>query len=163
MTYFDRSLRVVQNLIESFHGSMFRKCHASSLAVFRIAFGEFIFANSVYLSNIYNACKMCLNVTCLIRLNAVHSWLHTFAWKILLYQYINYDNLIILSLNYHFTGFAMVVDTLYERGLINAELVWKEDECRFPVFHFIRPLPLDWMYFIYFIMLIGALILLKYY
>ena len=55
----------------------------------------------------------------------------------------------------------MVVDTFYERGLLNAEHVWKQDQCLFPVFHFFQPLSLDWMYLIYFFMLVGALNLIK--
>lgn len=56
-------------------------------------------------------------------------------------------------------GMLMVIDITQERGL--SHLDWKYLDgapvCRFPLFNFLHPLPLDWMYFVYFVMLLGAL------
>ncbi|XP_059145030.1 vitamin K-dependent gamma-carboxylase-like isoform X2 [Physella acuta] len=55
-------------------------------------------------------------------------------------------------------GFLMIIDTLQERGMSVVDKVWASKEiCRFPLFSFIQPLPLEWMCVIYIIMLSGAL------
>ncbi|ESO88963.1 hypothetical protein LOTGIDRAFT_182855 [Lottia gigantea] len=54
-------------------------------------------------------------------------------------------------------GFLMLIDIPQERGLGMADVRWGHtDECRFPLFNFLKPLPLEWMYIVYFVMLIGA-------
>lgn len=56
-------------------------------------------------------------------------------------------------------GMLMAIDITQERGL--SHLDWKYLDgapvCRFPLFNFLRPLPLDWMYFVYLVMFLGAL------
>ncbi|RZF35606.1 hypothetical protein LSTR_LSTR005134 [Laodelphax striatellus] len=55
-------------------------------------------------------------------------------------------------------GIVMLIDTLEERGFTEAERLWGDPkECRFPLFNFLRPLPLKWMYFLYTIMSFGAI------
>ncbi|XP_076330015.1 gamma-glutamyl carboxylase [Tachypleus tridentatus] len=55
-------------------------------------------------------------------------------------------------------GLMMIMDIPNERGLANADIMWGDPwKCRFPLFNILRPLPLEWMYVIYFIMLIGAI------
>ncbi|XP_069669123.1 vitamin K-dependent gamma-carboxylase isoform X2 [Periplaneta americana] len=54
-------------------------------------------------------------------------------------------------------GFLMVLDIPEERGLSNADINWGDpNECRFPLFNFLQPLPLQWMCIVYLIMWIGA-------
>lgn len=56
-------------------------------------------------------------------------------------------------------GMLMAIDITQERGL--SHLDWKYLDgapvCRFPLFNFLHPLPLDWMYFVYLVMFFGAL------
>lgn len=56
-------------------------------------------------------------------------------------------------------GMLMAIDITQERGL--SHLDWKYLDgapvCRFPLFNFLHPLPLDWMYFVYLVMFVGAL------
>ncbi|RWS09282.1 long-chain-fatty-acid--CoA ligase 6-like isoform X5 [Dinothrombium tinctorium] len=55
-------------------------------------------------------------------------------------------------------GFLMIIDTINERGLCVADHRWGDAlTCRFPLFNFIKLLPLEWMCFLYFLMLMGAL------
>ncbi|XP_012934732.1 vitamin K-dependent gamma-carboxylase [Aplysia californica] len=55
-------------------------------------------------------------------------------------------------------GFLMVLDIFQERGLATADGRWGDkEECRFPLFNFLKPLPLQWMYIVYLVMLAGAL------
>ncbi|XP_039294143.1 vitamin K-dependent gamma-carboxylase [Nilaparvata lugens] len=55
-------------------------------------------------------------------------------------------------------GIVMLIDTVEERGFTEAERLWGDPkECRFPLFYFLRPLPLKWMYFLYTIMSLGAI------
>ena len=50
----------------------------------------------------------------------------------------------------------MLLDIWQERGWGDlVELFGDEEECRFPLFNFLRPLPLEWMYIVYLIMCIG--------
>ncbi|CAL1530882.1 unnamed protein product [Lymnaea stagnalis] len=48
-------------------------------------------------------------------------------------------------------GFLMILDTIEERGMAMADVFWgmdDDDVCRFPLFNFLHPLPLVWMYLI---------------
>ncbi|XP_038609868.1 vitamin K-dependent gamma-carboxylase [Tachyglossus aculeatus] len=56
-------------------------------------------------------------------------------------------------------GFLMVLDIPQERGLSSLDHRYLEglEVCRFPLLDILQPLPLDWMYLIYTIMLLGAL------
>ncbi|KDR20856.1 vitamin K-dependent gamma-carboxylase isoform X2 [Zootermopsis nevadensis] len=54
-------------------------------------------------------------------------------------------------------GFMMILDVPEERGLADADINWGDpDECRFPLFDFLQPLPLQWMCIVYLVMWIGA-------
>lgn len=53
-------------------------------------------------------------------------------------------------------GVLMLLDIWQERGLSNAvEEFGDPTLCRFPLFDFLRPLPLVWMYIVYLLMFIG--------
>ncbi|MBN3296927.1 VKGC carboxylase, partial [Amia calva] len=56
-------------------------------------------------------------------------------------------------------GLLMVVDIPQERGLSYLDYKYLDgaEVCRFPLFNFLKPLPMDWMYLVYVIMLTGAL------
>ncbi|XP_064421622.1 vitamin K-dependent gamma-carboxylase isoform X2 [Latimeria chalumnae] len=56
-------------------------------------------------------------------------------------------------------GLLMVVDIPQERGLSSLDYKYLDgiEVCRFPLFNFLEPLPLDWMYVVYVIMWLGAL------
>ncbi|XP_028930682.1 LOW QUALITY PROTEIN: vitamin K-dependent gamma-carboxylase [Ornithorhynchus anatinus] len=56
-------------------------------------------------------------------------------------------------------GLLMVLDIPQERGLSSLDHRYLEglEVCRFPLLDILQPLPLDWMYFIYTLMLLGAL------
>lgn len=57
-------------------------------------------------------------------------------------------------------GFLMVLDTIQERGMAIADILWGTDDndiCRFPFFNFLHPLPLVWMYVMYIFMLGAAI------
>ncbi|XP_068130975.1 vitamin K-dependent gamma-carboxylase [Hyperolius riggenbachi] len=56
-------------------------------------------------------------------------------------------------------GLLMVLDIPQERGLSYLDHKYLDglDVCRFPLFNNLQPLPLDWMYLVYVIMLLGAL------
>lgn len=50
----------------------------------------------------------------------------------------------------------MTLDGIQERGMAHADYRWGDvSECRFPLFNFLHPLPLAWMYVVYLIMLLG--------
>lgn len=54
-------------------------------------------------------------------------------------------------------GLLMVLDIPEERGLADADIRWgNSQECRFPLFSSLQPLPLEWMCITYLIMWIGA-------
>jgi len=56
------------------------------------------------------------------------------------------------------SGFLMILDTVFERGMLHAQDRWGDsEECRFPISNFLKPLSLDWMYIIYFILMLGWL------
>ncbi|XP_077592991.1 vitamin K-dependent gamma-carboxylase [Stigmatopora nigra] len=56
-------------------------------------------------------------------------------------------------------GLLMVVDITQERGLSHVDYKYLDGApvCRFPLFNFLKPLPMDWMYLVYLVMFIGAL------
>ena len=57
-----------------------------------------------------------------------------------------------------FLGLLMVIDLPQERGLSYADIRWGDPtECRFPLFNFLKPLPLEWMYIVYLVALAGEL------
>ena len=50
----------------------------------------------------------------------------------------------------------MLIDVFEERGLNNADYRWGDsEECRFPLFDFMAPMSLEWMYMVYIIMALG--------
>ncbi|XP_054706571.1 vitamin K-dependent gamma-carboxylase-like [Uloborus diversus] len=64
------------------------------------------------------------------------------------------SNLALIRILY---GLLMIVDTHHERGLSSADTRWgNQSECRFPLFDFLKPLPLEWMVMVYLLMLVGA-------
>uniref|UniRef100_A0ABM5EPX2 Vitamin K-dependent gamma-carboxylase n=1 Tax=Pogona vitticeps TaxID=103695 RepID=A0ABM5EPX2_9SAUR len=56
-------------------------------------------------------------------------------------------------------GLLMALDIPQERGLSYLDHKYLDglQVCRFPLFNFLEPLPLDWMYLVYMVMLLGAL------
>uniref|UniRef100_A0A3P8UPS0 Gamma-glutamyl carboxylase n=1 Tax=Cynoglossus semilaevis TaxID=244447 RepID=A0A3P8UPS0_CYNSE len=56
-------------------------------------------------------------------------------------------------------GLLMVVDITQERGLSHLDYKYLDGSpvCRFPLFNFLKPLPMDWMYLVYVVMILGAL------
>ncbi|XP_074838044.1 vitamin K-dependent gamma-carboxylase [Carettochelys insculpta] len=56
-------------------------------------------------------------------------------------------------------GLLMALDIPQERGLSYLDHKYLDglEVCRFPLFNFLEPLPLDWMYLLYTVMLLGAL------
>ncbi|AWP15190.1 putative vitamin K-dependent gamma-carboxylase [Scophthalmus maximus] len=56
-------------------------------------------------------------------------------------------------------GLLMVIDITQERGLSHLDYKYLDGApvCRFPLFNFLQPLPLDWMYLVYVVMFLGAL------
>ncbi|XP_030623186.1 vitamin K-dependent gamma-carboxylase isoform X2 [Chanos chanos] len=55
-------------------------------------------------------------------------------------------------------GLLMAVDITQERGLSHLDYKYLDGApvCRFPLFNFLKPLPLDWMYLVYLVMFFGA-------
>ncbi|KAG1970801.1 vitamin K-dependent gamma-carboxylase [Pimephales promelas] len=55
-------------------------------------------------------------------------------------------------------GMLMALDITQERGLSHLDYKYLDGApvCRFPLFNFLKPLPMDWMFFVYFVMLLGA-------
>lgn len=51
----------------------------------------------------------------------------------------------------------MALDITQERGLSHLDYKYLDGApvCRFPLFNFLKPLPMDWMYFVYFVMFLG--------
>ena len=50
----------------------------------------------------------------------------------------------------------MALDIPFERGLSNADYRFGDElECRFPLFDFLQPMPLAWMYVVYLVMFLG--------
>ncbi|KAM3600514.1 uncharacterized protein V6R79_024495 [Siganus canaliculatus] len=56
-------------------------------------------------------------------------------------------------------GLLMAIDITQERGLSHLDYKYLDGApvCRFPLFNFLQPLPLDWMYLVYVVMFLGAL------
>ncbi|XP_017266135.1 vitamin K-dependent gamma-carboxylase [Kryptolebias marmoratus] len=56
-------------------------------------------------------------------------------------------------------GLLMTIDVTQERGLSHLDYKYLDGApvCRFPLFNFLEPLPLDWMYVVYLVMFLGAL------
>nr|XP_020461676.1 vitamin K-dependent gamma-carboxylase [Monopterus albus] len=56
-------------------------------------------------------------------------------------------------------GLLMAIDITQERGLSHLDYKYLDGApvCRFPLFSFLQPLPLDWMYLVYVVMFLGAL------
>ncbi|XP_067879063.1 vitamin K-dependent gamma-carboxylase isoform X2 [Heterodontus francisci] len=56
-------------------------------------------------------------------------------------------------------GMLMVLDIPQERGLSSLDFKYFDQlvVCRFPLFNFLKPLPLDWMYAVFVIMWLGAI------
>lgn len=52
----------------------------------------------------------------------------------------------------------MVIDITQERGLSHLDYKYLDGApvCRFPLFNFLQPLPLDWMYLVYVVMFLGG-------
>lgn len=55
------------------------------------------------------------------------------------------------------SGMLMALDITQERGLSHLDYKYLDGApvCRFPLFNFLKPLPMDWMFFVYFVMLLG--------
>ncbi|XP_078421916.1 vitamin K-dependent gamma-carboxylase isoform X2 [Cetorhinus maximus] len=56
-------------------------------------------------------------------------------------------------------GFLMALDIPQERGLSSLDFRYFDDQvvCRFPLFNFLEPFPLDWMYVVFVAMWLGAI------
>ncbi|XP_055518433.1 vitamin K-dependent gamma-carboxylase [Leucoraja erinacea] len=56
-------------------------------------------------------------------------------------------------------GLLMTLDIPQERGLSSLDHKYFDDlvVCRFPLFNFLKPLPLDWMYMVFVVMWLGAI------
>ncbi|KAL3875763.1 hypothetical protein ACJMK2_033681, partial [Sinanodonta woodiana] len=57
-------------------------------------------------------------------------------------------------------GVFMLIEAFFdaERGLFRADEKWRDpEECRFPLFDFLKPLPFHWMFLIYLGWILGAL------
>lgn len=54
-------------------------------------------------------------------------------------------------------GMLMAVDITQERGLSHLDYKYLDGApvCRFPLFNFLEPLPMDWMYLVYLVMFLG--------
>lgn len=52
----------------------------------------------------------------------------------------------------------MAIDITQERGLSHLDYKYLDGApvCRFPLFNFLQPLPLDWMYLVYVVMFLGG-------
>eukprot|EP00058_Branchiostoma_floridae_P019142 XP_002604631.1 hypothetical protein BRAFLDRAFT_92865 [Branchiostoma floridae] len=54
-------------------------------------------------------------------------------------------------------GFLMVLDIMQERGMSHLDIRFgNPDICHFPLFNFLQPPFIDWLYIVYLVMLIGA-------
>jgi len=55
------------------------------------------------------------------------------------------------------SGLLMAIDITQERGLSHLDYKYLDGApvCRFPLFSFLEPLPMDWMYLVYVVMLCG--------
>ena len=56
-------------------------------------------------------------------------------------------------------GLMMLMDTVHERGFSHADIRWGDSsQCNFPLFSWLSPLPLQWMYVVYWIVLAGIVL-----
>jgi len=70
-----------------------------------------------------------------------------------LYERVSAESLAVLRIAF---GFLMAIDCWNERGLTVAEQRWGDiDQCHFPLFETIKPMPLKWMRILYYVMLGG--------
>lgn len=55
-------------------------------------------------------------------------------------------------------GLLMAIDITQERGLSHLDIKYMDGVpiCRFPLFNFLHPLPMDWMYLVYVVMFLGG-------
>lgn len=55
-------------------------------------------------------------------------------------------------------GLVMAIDVTQERGLSHLDYKYLDGApvCQFPLFNFLQPLPLDWMYLVYVVMFLGT-------
>lgn len=55
-------------------------------------------------------------------------------------------------------GLLMAIDVTQERGLSHLDYKYLDGApvCRFPLFNFLQPLPLDWMYVVYVVLFLGG-------
>lgn len=62
-------------------------------------------------------------------------------------------------------GLVMAIDVTQERGLSHLDYKYLDGAplCRFPLFNFLQPLPLDWMYLVYVVMFLGTFLILSYF
>ena len=61
-----------------------------------------------------------------------------------------------MMLNCSVAGLFMALDALQERGMSYADFRWgNPDECRFPLFNFLKPVALPWMVLVYLVMVSG--------
>lgn len=63
------------------------------------------------------------------------------------------SNLAVLRIAF---GLLMMTDIPQERGMLYIDAHFGGDTCHFPLFNFIKPLPVDWMHVVYLIMFLGA-------
>jgi len=50
----------------------------------------------------------------------------------------------------------MMIDIPNERGMTDADIEYGiNTQCNFPLFNFLKPLPVEWMVIVYFIMFLG--------
>lgn len=60
-------------------------------------------------------------------------------------------------------GTLMIIDLQVERAFSKVDLRWNDpDECRFPLFEWIRPLPGPYMCLLYLVLLFGTFISIEY-
>lgn len=64
---------------------------------------------------------------------------------------------VLLSSPVFSSGLLMAIDITQERGLSHLDYRFLDGSpvCRFPLFNFLKPLPMDWMYLVYLVMLCG--------
>lgn len=57
-----------------------------------------------------------------------------------------------------YVGLLMAIDITQERGLSHLDYKYLDGApvCRFPLFNFLQPMPLDWMYLVYVVMFFGG-------
>lgn len=82
-----------------------------------------------------------------------------FGLSLGLFDYATPENSVILIRHHVFhAGLLMAIDITQERGLSHLDYKYLDGApvCRFPLFNFIQPLPLDWMYLVYVVMFLGG-------